>query len=190
MEHDYDDERATPEPANLDAIQQRIQAQRRSLSPSTFPESVFRDLRKQNARITSEATVMNVIMPFIQGHHPEICHEADVVFTNIDSMTNDLTVRPKPDIYDGARRNQIHSRIRQELGQFVIVTKNDGNSILPNFFVEVKAPKGSSDVVQWQACYNGANGPVPRTEFNPMVHLSRSMTRTPTRYRQHIKVSS
>ena len=73
-------------------------------------------------------------------------------------MTNGTTVIPKPDFYDGALPKEIDTTVREDLGQYIVPTGYSMAPVAPNFFLEVKAPKGSADVVKRQACYNGAIG--------------------------------
>src|SRR5207244_1437638 len=44
------------------------------------------------------------------------------------------------------------------LGPFIIPTKHPRAPVVPNFFIEAKAPKGGADVAKRQACYDGALG--------------------------------
>ncbi|KAK5015217.1 hypothetical protein LTR60_002980, partial [Cryomyces antarcticus] len=65
---------------------------------------------------------------------------------------------PMPDFYDGALPQQLDRRVRNELSQYIVPSKNFSTPALPNFFAEAKGPDGSAAVAKRQACYDGAIG--------------------------------
>ncbi|KAK4081415.1 hypothetical protein Purlil1_11676 [Purpureocillium lilacinum] len=84
----------------------------------------------------------------------------NVLFTELEPITNNTAVKPKPDFFDGASLQDLHQNLRgdQRLRSTIIPTKHPGVPVAPNFFCEAKGPDGSSAVAQRQACYDGAYG--------------------------------
>ncbi|KAM0417372.1 hypothetical protein ACHAPT_012606 [Fusarium lateritium] len=148
--HEYPENRATPQPSDLDQIHQALLVTRASLSPSRFPESAFRDFQKKN-KTKSEGTVMRNVIPIIAGN-TDIPNEGNLHFTNLTSMTDETTVKAVPDYFDGARMGDIH---RQQIHHTHKAYESSGGT---KFFLEAKAPKGGTDVALKQACYDGAYG--------------------------------
>lgn len=154
--HEYPAGRVTPEPENVDELRLELLAARASLSPSQFPDSALRNFRKKN-KTPSEGTVMRNVIPIIAGDS-DIPNEGNLPFTNIKSMTGGATVEAVPDFFDGAPSGDIDKAVRDDLSQMIIPTKHANVPVVPNFFLEVKAQKGSADVVLPQALHDGAIG--------------------------------
>ena len=100
---------------------------------------------------------MSTVLPVIYGKS-NIPNEGDLVFTRLDPIANDVTVDAKPDFYDGARLENLDKRVQEDLGNFIIPTGHVSAPVVPNFFLEAKAPRGGADIAKRQACYNGALG--------------------------------
>ena len=156
-EYEYSDDRQTPEPGGLDDLYQRLSQPRPSLSPSRFTASIFRDLKRTNARVIDEGEVMRHVFPIIAGNS-NIPNKENLQFTRLESMTNGVTVDPKPDFYDGAHLEDIDKSVREELSTYIIPTGHRTAPVASNFFMEAKAPHGAADVVRRQAMQNGAYG--------------------------------
>ncbi len=71
-----------------------------------------------------------------------------VLFTNLEDLTDGSLVPGNPDRYHSARPEQLDQQVRTQL---------DGH-IVPNFFLTAKGPDGSLAVAKRQACYDGALG--------------------------------
>jgi hypothetical protein len=84
--------------------------------------------------------------------------EEELLFTRLELLTANITVDPKPDLYDGARLDSLDRQVREGLGQFIIHTKHRTAPVVPNFFLEAKSPKGGVDVAKRQVCHDGAIG--------------------------------
>ena len=63
--------------------------------------------------------------------------------------------KAKPDFYDGSRPVEFKKEVREGLGPYIIPSTNTAAPCLPNFFMEAKGPKGSSEVCKRQALYDG-----------------------------------
>lgn len=157
-DHNYGNLSPYPEPSNLSEVKAAIAESRRSLSPSQLTPAQFRSFRMKN-KSSSEGTVMRSVVPLLTGDK-DICNEGHLPFTNFASMTNEATVKPVPDFWDGALPGELHKTIRnhEDLNPKVVPTKHSNAPIVPNFFLEVKAPSGGIDVAQRQAMAHGASG--------------------------------
>lgn len=155
--YEHNDDRATPEPKNLDDIVELLAHPRASLSPSQFPTSTFKKFRQANSSVISEGKVMSDIFPTIRGS-AEIPNEGNLPFTNLDSITESVTVDAVPDFYDGSHSKDIDKSVREALSKVIVPTNHGRAPLAPNFFVEAKAPRGGADVAKRQACLDGAVG--------------------------------
>ncbi|GAB1309932.1 hypothetical protein MFIFM68171_00142 [Madurella fahalii] len=100
---------------------------------------------------------MRNVIPIIAGNS-SILNEGNLPFTNLGSITRGLAVNAVPDFFDGARPGDIDKSVREDLSQMIVPTKHADVPIVPNFFLEAKAPRGGADVARRQACYDGAYG--------------------------------
>jgi hypothetical protein len=81
-----------------------------------------------------------------------------IPFTNLDPLI-DGTLKPgNPDIYYGARPEQLTHEVRDELGGQIIPSTQHDLPIAPNLFLSAKSLGGSAAVAKRQACYDGALG--------------------------------
>jgi hypothetical protein len=100
---------------------------------------------------------MRNVIPILAGG-ASIPNESNLVFTNLESLTGGLTVNAAPDFFDGARPGDIDKSVREDLNQIIVPTKHADVSVVPNLFLEAKAPRGGTDVARRQACYKEAYG--------------------------------
>ncbi len=103
--YDFPDDRTPPKPANWAEIRQVLKVPRGSLSPSRIPESAFEDFQRKN-KTKFEGTVMRNVVPLLVGK-AKIPNEGNLPFTNLDSLTDNTTVNPVPDFFDGARAGDL-----------------------------------------------------------------------------------
>ncbi|KAH8709222.1 hypothetical protein HC256_009145 [Beauveria bassiana] len=73
-------------------------------------------------------------------------------------MTDGTTVDAVPDLYDGIDPDNVGKAVRQDLNKTIIPTTHSTAPVVPNFFLEAKAPRGGADVAKRQACLDGALG--------------------------------
>jgi hypothetical protein len=64
----------------------------------------------------------------------------------------------KPNLYYGARSEQLDQRVCKKLSGHIIPSTQDHLPIAPNFFLAAKEPSGTAKVARKQACYDGALG--------------------------------
>jgi hypothetical protein len=158
-EYEYPDGRIPPEPDNLEQINGILTQPRPSLSPSQFSNEKFREFKRADAHVSKENKATKTVIPIIEGKIKDgKCVEGDVLFTNLTPLTNDMLTAAKPDLYYGARPEQLNRQVRDELSGHIIPSTQDDLPIAPNFFLEAKGPDGSLAVDGRQACYDGALG--------------------------------
>lgn len=146
------------EPVNLADIQRALRVPRASLSPSRFSEAAFKEFKRRNRQAVNEASAMADVIPIIAGEgRMNYRSVTDAPFTNMSPILEDVTV-PKPDMYDGARPEQIDRRVRHSLGSYIVPSKKTNYPAAPNFYLEGKSAAGRADVAMRQACYDGAVG--------------------------------
>ena len=156
-DHEFPDDRDPPRPNNENEILSRLQQPRLSLSPSKFSNKEFRTFKQTNSRALNEDAVMGDVLPLVQGT-ARIPSAKNLVFGNLEPLTDSNLADAKPDFYDEARPAQIGLPIRENLGTYIIPATLGQAPALPNFFTEAKGPDGSAAVAKRQACFDGALG--------------------------------
>ena len=136
-----------------------LQQTRPSLSPSKFDDGAFEHFQDEHDHLGSEGDVMRKIIPVISGS-TSIPNSGDVLFNNLESITDGATVDVKPDFYDGARFSDIDATVREDLSSLIIPSDTNAarRPAAPNFFLEAKAPWGGADIAKRQAGLDGAIG--------------------------------
>jgi hypothetical protein len=94
----------------------------------------------------------------IQGTIRDGCVDGDIPFNNLADMMRGPSHKAKPDVYYGARPEQLHPDVRDKLQALVVPSTNQTRPLAPNFFIEVKQPSASASVALNQACFAGAAG--------------------------------
>ncbi len=132
---------------------------RPSLSPSRFSDEDFRKFKRADTHASKKKQVAKSVMPIIEGDAGDPKSVAGhVPFTNLDHLTDGCIGPGNPDIYYGARPEQLERQIREQLsGQVVPSTQHD-LPVAPNFFIAINGPESSPAVALRQACYDGALG--------------------------------
>lgn len=98
--------------------------------------------------------VVSTIVGQRGNQHPS---QENISFSHLESFDKRL-VDPKPDLYYGARPEQIDERVRDELGKYIVPSSDTTLPAVPNFFPEGKSIKGRTDTARRQACHDGAAG--------------------------------
>ncbi|KAK9442926.1 hypothetical protein VB005_03989 [Metarhizium brunneum] len=144
---------------NATEMQSELAHERASLSPYQFSESDFEEFRRKNEDPALESEVITSVLPILCDNS-SIHNKQNVLFTELEPMTNSGAIQPKPDFFDGARLGDLDQNIRNDEGilSAAIPTKHPNVPVVPNFFLEVQGPDGNASVAQRQACYDGAYG--------------------------------
>jgi hypothetical protein len=155
----YPDGGISAKPNNWEDINRRLSQPRRSLSPSKFSEEAYEKFVQGDADAVKEKQVTTSVIPIIEGDIRDAkCVSGGIPFTNLDHLTDGTLVPGNPDIYYGARPEQLDRRVRKELSGHIIPSTQDDLPIAPNFLLAAKGPDGSLAVAGRQACYDGALG--------------------------------
>ncbi|KAI9036253.1 uncharacterized protein KD926_002162 [Aspergillus affinis] len=156
----YPDGTEVCEPENIAEIQRRLRARRPSLALSEDSlRKEYKEFKRLNNRTSDERLVIKKILPILDGSQQSSFHDGgNHPFTNLAPLTNGTLANAKPDIYHGALHHQLHSRVREQLSDQIIPTRQTNRPITPNFFVETKGHYGSLPVMERQALYNSALG--------------------------------
>lgn len=158
-EYEYPDGRVPPGPDNIDEISLALARLRPSLSPSRFSDEDFRKFKRANAHAAKERQVTTSVIPIIEGHvEDHKCVAGEIPFTNLDHLTDGSLVSGNPDLYYGARPEQLNRQVRTELSGHITPSTQQDLPVVPTFFLAAKGPDGSLAVAGRQACYDGALG--------------------------------
>ncbi|KJK88389.1 hypothetical protein H633G_07729 [Metarhizium anisopliae BRIP 53284] len=157
--YEYPDGGLPPEPENMNDILAAMAQPRPSLSPSRFSNDDFRRFKRADTHAFKEREITTNVIPLIEGTIADSkCVAGDVPFTNLDDLTDGTIVSGKPDLYHGARPEQLDIRVRREQSRKINPSSQSDLPILANFFLEAKGPDGTLSVASRQSCYNGALG--------------------------------
>ncbi|KAF5020422.1 hypothetical protein F66182_7549 [Fusarium sp. NRRL 66182] len=157
--YEYPGGRIPPRPENLEDIRQALGQPRPSLSPSLFPYDRYEAFQRADAHSSKESQVIADVIPILEGNVSDRkCAARQVPFTNLDHLTDGTLVPGNPDLYYGARPEQLDQNVRRELGGHIIPSTQYDLPIVPNFFLEVKGPDGSAAVAKRQLLYDMALG--------------------------------
>ena len=155
----YPDGRVPAKPNNWKEINQRLTQPRPSLSKLTFSEDAHETFIQADADAFKEKQITTLVIPIIEGEIRDIkCVSGGIPFTNLNHLTDGTLVPGNPDLYYGARPEQLNRRVRNELSGRIIPSTQDNLPMAPNFFLAAKGPDGTVAVAGRQACYDGALG--------------------------------
>ncbi|CEJ91863.1 hypothetical protein VHEMI07551 [[Torrubiella] hemipterigena] len=157
--YEYPDGRLPPEPTNRRAILEALERPRASLSASTFSRADFHKFQRADKHAKTAREVFYTVIPTIEGEAADgRCVVGGIPFTNFDHLTNSTLVASSPDLFYGARPEQLDGNIRKELNGLVIPSTKHALPIAPNVFLQAKGPNTFLPGALLQACYNGALG--------------------------------
>ncbi|ETS00704.1 hypothetical protein M419DRAFT_83154 [Trichoderma reesei RUT C-30] len=156
--YEYPNGHLPPEPENMEEIRQALARRRASLSPSRFTNEDFRRFKRQHRTAQGEPAVLSDVVPILEGDQDKRNAARDNAFRNLEHLTDDTLVPGKPDLYYGARPEQLNPDVRSALSGQIVPTAQEELPIAPNFFLEVKGPGASAEVAPRQVCYDGALG--------------------------------
>ena len=157
--YEYPDGRIPAKPENWREIHQVITQPRPSLSPSKFSEGAHEKFVRANAHAAKEKQVSESVIPLIAGEVRDAsCVAGGIPFGNLDNLTDGNLKPGNPDIYYGARPEQLNREVRTKLSGSIVLSTQEDLPIAANFFLATKGPDGSAAVAGRQACYDGALG--------------------------------
>lgn len=152
----YPDRSVPAKPNNCEEINQILAKPR---PWSEFTDEEYEIFVQADADASKEKQVSESVVPIIEGKIADgNCRSGGIPFTNLDPLT-DGTLKPgKPDIYHGARPEQLSRKVRDELGGQIIPSTLHDLPIAPNFFLAARGLDGSASMAKRQGCYHGALG--------------------------------
>ncbi|KAG5926929.1 hypothetical protein E4U42_002805 [Claviceps africana] len=157
--YEYPGGHVPPEPENIELIAEALAQPRPSLSPSQLPKATFREFKRADDHATKENKVISKVIPIIEGSVGDSkCTERDVLFANLDPLTDGTITHGKPDLYYGARPEELDRQVRRELHGHIIPSTQHDLAIAPNMFLEVKSSEGSAAVAKRRLAYDMALG--------------------------------
>ena len=159
----HPDGRIPAKPNNWEDVRQRLARYRSSLSPSRFTdeecERKYGRFVYADANTSKEKQVSETVMSIVEGEITDLKgRSGGIPFNNLDPLTNSSIKPGNPDVYYGARPEELSKTVRNDLGGRIIPSTQDELPVAPNFFVAAKGPDGSLTVAGKQACYDGALG--------------------------------
>ncbi|MCJ1313685.1 hypothetical protein MMC25_007364 [Agyrium rufum] len=155
----HPDGRVPAKPDNWEEINQILSKPRPSLSSFNFLEEAHERFIQADANAAKEKQVTTLVIPIIEGDIEDArCVSGGIPFTNLDPLIDGTLVPGNPDLYYGARPEQLDRRVRDELSGHIIPSTQDNLPMAPNFFLAAKGPDGSLAVAGRQASYDGALG--------------------------------
>ena len=120
-EYEYPDSQIPPPPNNLDEIISRLTQPRPSLSPSKFSNREFRKFKRADAHAYKEKQVSESVILIIEGKIGDTkCRSGGISFANLDYLTDGILKPRNPDLYYGARPEQLDRNVRNELSSQVV----------------------------------------------------------------------
>ena len=158
-EYEHIDDQVPTSPDNWQEINQRLVQPRPSLSPSQFSDGAFKKFKRADAHVSKENTVMDSVIPVIEGEVKSSRSVAgNIPFNNLDHLTDGTLSAGNPDRFYGARPEQLNRSIRDKLGHYIVPSTQEDLPMAPNFFLQAKGPNGTAAVAKRQAIYDGALG--------------------------------
>ncbi|KAF2009987.1 hypothetical protein BU24DRAFT_455168 [Aaosphaeria arxii CBS 175.79] len=155
----FPDGQVKPKPGNWALINERASQRRESLSSSTFSDAAYAKFLQITENAKHEHQLTTSVIPIIAGEiRDEDCASGKIPLTNLRQLTDDMFVPGNPDLYYGARPEQLNKRVRDDLCDLIIPSTLTSLPIAPNFFLHVKGPLGMFPVAKSQALYDGTLG--------------------------------
>ncbi|KAL7622803.1 hypothetical protein AAE478_006482 [Parahypoxylon ruwenzoriense] len=154
----------------------------------------FRKFKRADAAAHKKRQVTTSVIPLIQEEiNDSQCVAGEVPFTTLDHLIDGALVPGNPDVYYGARPEQLHQQVRDELSGQIIPSTQDDLPIVPNFFLtsqidrramtahwERERFKGfghSGEENQWETTKPISSPPYTMTERSRCIPLTRCRKR-------------
>ena len=144
-----------PKPDNLHDIQKDLK--RSNLATGTTIEHWARYCtaeEKAGNEAKAKLGMVHYIAP-LQTSIPVGETDSEVLFKNLEKMWEGAP-SPKPDLWDGLEVRDVDSRIRTMFEKLIVPNTGPKKPCIPNCCLEIKGPGGLTNVVEDQACFDGA----------------------------------
>ena len=135
-------------PDNWQELKARLARRRSSLSDSRFSEEDFQTLKNVNNMAVKKADAVADLLPIIKGNMAiASCHKR--ILQNLKPLHDELAVA-MPDYYEGSLPADLNLRVLNDLGEYIMPSKEWNTPILPNFFLEISGHDGSAVILRRQ----------------------------------------
>lgn len=126
----------TQKPMNIEEIKERLAQPRHPhpLSPSEFSERSFDEFQRSACNAKDEEDIRIDVIPVIHGKQGKHFYARTINFGNLDPLMAGSPVAACPDLYYGARPDQLDRNVRDKLNKHIIPTTMDDKPMAPNFF--------------------------------------------------------
>ncbi|KAL8852171.1 MAG: hypothetical protein Q9198_011034 [Flavoplaca austrocitrina] len=141
-------------PQNYDHIRDRLDSPIPSLPALT--EKDYSDFKRINNSCHSEQDVIANVVHLLERR--QMPKEMSKVFNNLNKLTVPSVSNPGPDWYDGTEPEKLDVVVRNHLDKLIVPASDKSTACLPNFFLELKGPKGSLSTLMRQGWYAGTLG--------------------------------
>ena len=153
------DGRAPAKPNNWKDVKEILGQPRPSLSPSKFTDGDFERFVQADADAHKEKQVSESVITILEGQIGDArCRSGGISFKNLEGLTDHKLTPGNPNVYYGARPEQLNRTVREDLSRQIIPSTQHDLPIAPNFFLAAKGLDGLPAVAGRQACYDGALG--------------------------------
>lgn len=130
-----------------------------ALPESTTLDQEYEDFLELNHDAADKQAVITEVLAVLEGKHRARSQVAGGhPFRNMAPLTDGTLASAKPDLYHGARPNQLAPAIQEQLHKQIRPSSQSNRSVAPNFFIEAKGHHGTRRAATRQACYDGALG--------------------------------
>lgn len=170
-EYKYPDAQRPAKAGNIKELLIRLRLARNDLG--IIDEETIERLRDVNQNAPEDRATRMAVYPILEGDaRYNGTRLSGIIFSNLDALLPVLLASPEPDLYCGARPEQIDVKVRNHLSGMIEPSDDTTCAAAPNFFLAAKGLEGVPDVLRNQATYQGAIGA-------RAIHALESYNRTP-----------
>lgn len=146
----------TPRPTNFDELIGLLEQPHASLLLPAVANHEYDEFVGAAEDANSELLVIAEVLPIIRGER-KYPRALNIYCSSWNPLVaNSMVVTPQPDYLEGINIKPENRLIREHLREFAVPAADA--PILPNLFIEAKAPTGNAKVALRQAVYDGAFG--------------------------------
>lgn len=119
-----------------------------ALSPTKFSEKSFDEFQHSACKSKDRDDIIIDVISVIHGEQKKQFYARTITF---DPLMAGSPVASNPNLYYGARSDQLDRNIRDQLNKHIIPSTMEDKPMASNFFLEVKGPDGLAAAAQRQA---------------------------------------
>ncbi|EME77127.1 uncharacterized protein MYCFIDRAFT_205515 [Pseudocercospora fijiensis CIRAD86] len=148
------------DPANKAALQATLDRDRRSLSPTVYPDSIFPKFVRANHEALNEGQLVSeVVHPYFTSYFDHV-RSTDLAFSNLEPILRPPARMPppKPDHSFGISKEDIKPAVRDALKPYIVCANGSHTPAAVNDMMQVKGRDGKTSVLESQITLDGAFG--------------------------------